>query len=337
MAETGSALIFTGQGYVEPGMGLVMKETLVGKEMLEEVDARLPGSGIVDLLLTGTKNELVQTDKAQLATYIRSAYDLRVTHPSAFHPYGDSYIATDAMKAIADFGLGHSLGEFTAMHGTGALTFSDGLLAVDYRGRKMQELIKVGAQNGVRTVMTAVTGLREGAAPIAEICHDITSRRSDHEEVFDYVSVANYNGPMQTVIGGTVEAVEEAEEAIRAQYRPRRIDRLDLPAAFHTRFFDSAINSIRRFMLNGVTLYTPVIPLVHNLNAEPNLEPQEIAARSSLQVANPVLFTGSIGYMGENGLRRVEIFGPGSENVGKMVKATLKGIEIVPVDSQPSQ
>lgn len=316
--ETRSALIFTGQGYVEPGMGTQMRSTRIGDEMLQEVKAVMPDSPVVDLMHSGTLEDLMPTRVAQLATYIRGAYDIRERYPDYFHSYNDSHIATDGMAAVARFAAGLSLGEFTALYAAGALTFADGLRAVAFRGDVMQRLIESSASV---TVMTAVTKMEGAEERVPQVCDNVNDRYADGDG--EFVSVANFNGVEQIVIGGTEVAVGGVEEILRGETNSKRIKRVPVPAAFHTRVFQGAVGPLRRLLSNGVMLYDPIVPIIHNLDAQPNDTTDGIIEKASAQVARPVLFTDTIREMYSAGVSRVEIFGPGASNVGKMFLATV--------------
>src|SRR5438105_9912638 len=95
-----------------------------------------------------------------------------------------------------DAAAGHSLGEYTALCVAGAITAPDAVALVHERGRAMAEAAPPGT-----TSMAAVIGL-----PAASVEHAL--------EGIDDVWPANYNTPTQTVIAGTLEALDKARAAL---------------------------------------------------------------------------------------------------------------------------
>ena len=323
MAETLTAFAFTGQGYVKEGMGLRMRETSTGREMLEEIRGVLDNPTVIDCMNTGTVADLTSTNMAQLATYIRAAHDLRIKHPDAFHHYRDSHKATDEMATLTHYTLGHSLGEFTALYAAGVLSFADGLRLVNRRGQVMQEIIRENDDAELHTVMTALTGLKGGEEALGELCKEFMD--DPERAIGSYVSIANYNGPLQQVIGGTVDGVEYVE----ANSKTMRTDRLKVPAAFHTKIFAGAVTQLETFMKNNITLHDPVVPVIHNRTAAAGTDTAKMIEDVSKQVKSPVLFTHSILFLGAQGVRNVEVFGPGADNVGTMIKKTDKSLNVL--------
>ena len=117
---------------------------------------------------------------------------------------------------------GHSLGEYSALVCSGAMSFADGVALVRKRG----ELMQAAVPNGQGT-MAAVLGLDDEA--IAQCC----------EQVAGEVSAANYNAPGQVVIAGETDAVHAAIEACKAAGAKRAVP-LDVSGPFHSRLMQRA-------------------------------------------------------------------------------------------------
>ena len=103
------AYIFPGQGSQFVGMGKDLYESNpLAKELFEKANTIL-GFRITDIMFAGTDEELKQTKVTQPAIFLHSVI-LAKTLGENFKP---------------DMVAGHSLGEFSALVGNGALSFED--------------------------------------------------------------------------------------------------------------------------------------------------------------------------------------------------------------------
>jgi [acyl-carrier-protein] S-malonyltransferase len=113
------AFVFPGQGAQFPGMGKDLYEKYpVAKELFDQANEIL-GFNITGLMFDGTEEDLKQTKVTQPAIFLHSVILARVM--------GDDFVP--GMVA------GHSLGEFSALVASGALSFEDGLRACFCKGR----------------------------------------------------------------------------------------------------------------------------------------------------------------------------------------------------------
>lgn len=326
MAETGNAIVFTGQGFVKEGMLEPMRDTRIGIDMLEEY-REVRGAALLDLLTRGSKAELTETDKAQEATFLRGAYDFRLAHPECFSEVGDTHIANEALADIADFTLGQSLGEMTALYAAGVVSYRDGLRLVGRRGELMQALILDARRRDITTVMSAIRKVTDSAA-IEEACDAFNLKIDDGDKDRNsYVSVANYNSSSQVVLGGTEDGVSFVEDV--AAGLSAKCTRLQVPAAFHTRIFLPMRAELERYIRSQLNFRDPVIPVVHNYDALPSREASLTLDRVSLQPASPVRFTQSIQLLGEKGVDTVHVYGPGAIGVGNFFKMTDTDMAVV--------
>src|SRR4051794_16637849 len=155
------AFTFPGQGSQRPGMGAPWVEH-PSWELVDDA-SDVAGRDVAHLLLEADADELKTPRNAQLATLVASL------------------LALDAVERVGlapSVCAGHSLGEYTALVATGALSFEDGIRIVTERGDAMQ-----AASEEHPGTMAAVLGLEDDDV-------DAACRRADGE-----VWVANYNAP----------------------------------------------------------------------------------------------------------------------------------------------
>jgi [acyl-carrier-protein] S-malonyltransferase len=193
------------------------------------------------------------------------------------------------------FLAGHSMGEFSALVASRALSFEDGLHLVRQRGRLMQQ---AGEQHPGG--MAAVLGLEYG--PLEEAC------AAARERTGTYVGVANDNCPGQIVISGTIEALEQAMR-IAQEHGAKRAIRLQVSIAAHSPLMTEAAEAFRRD-LDDTSLRTPRVPIVANATAGPLTDPAAIRAALGQQLTSPVRWTESIEWIVAQGVDRFVEVGP---------------------------
>ena len=230
-----------------------------------------------------------------------------VTQPALFTHSLAADAALRARGIRPDVAAGHSLGEWSALAATGAVSFADGLRAVRRRGELM-------AQAGTRRpgAMSAVLGLDAGLLDAA--CREATEA-GDGEAV-----PANYNDAGQTVISGDAAAVERAG-ALCTAAGAKRVVPLPVSGAFHSPLMAFARDGLAE-TLAGLAIAAPSCPVVLNVTAEPTSDPDEIRARLLDQLTAPVRWMQSVERMAALGATRYVEVGTGAVLSG-LVRRTL--------------
>lgn len=275
------AFVFPGQGSQYVGMGKELAAKYpIAKTTFEEANDAL-GFDLRKLCFEGDAEELKLTANAQPAILAHSVAAMRVIEQES--DLAPSYLA------------GHSLGEYTALVASGAIEFSDALRVVRKRGEFMQNAVPAGIG-----VMVAVLGNIKRS--IRSICVDASVNGT-------MVSPANYNAPGQVVISGHKEAVDKASDLAK-ESGARRVVLLETSAPFHCSLMAPAADKLRE-VLNSIDINGISIPVVTNLEAEPNDDPSRIAQLLYDQMMNPVRWDRSVEKMVELGVENFIEIGPG--------------------------
>ena len=182
----------------------------------------------------------------------------------------------DAHGAVPVVMAGHSLGEFSALVCADALDFADAVALVRQRGAFMQHAVPVG-----QGAMMAIIGLADDV--IDEICADVTAQNEG------MVAPVNYNSPGQVVIAGHAAEVAAASEALQSAGARRALP-LPVSAPFHTALMKPAGEQLAE-VLADITIRQPAIPVVHNVHARTEDDPERIRALLVEQIYSPVQWT----------------------------------------------
>ena len=277
------ALLFPGQGSQQVGMGHDVCEASPAARAVFECADSVLGFPLSRLCFEGPEEELRRTEIQQPALLATSLALLRALEEQA--------------KPEPAYLLGHSLGEYSALVAAGALTLEDGVALVHARGRFMQEAVAPG-----KGAMAAVLGI-DGAA-VSEVCLRAAA------ETGGVVTPANLNAPEQTVIAGDAHAVERATQLAKAAGAKRTV-LLPVSAPFHCALMAPAAEKLAA-ELGRIPFRIPHIPVISNVEAEPNRDPARLPALLEQQVTAPVRFVDCVRKLVSLGVTRVLEVGPGS-------------------------
>lgn len=306
-----TALLFPGQGSQTVGMGKALVESsAAARAVFAEADAALAGEGgpkLSQLILEGPVEELKRTKNTQPAILTMSIAALRALEEKLGAPPSVAFVA------------GHSLGEYSALVAAGALPFADAVRAVRARGGFMQDAVPEG-----EGAMAAVLGLDADS---------ITRVVDESARAGAYVAVANYNGPEQTVIAGTVAGVAAATVALKAA-GARRVMALPVSAPFHCALMGPVTASLQA-VLAGVSVGALRMPVVSNVDAAPNSDAGRVRGLLVEQVTAPVRFTEMLQRMMKDGVDTFVEVGPGKV-LSSVVKRMNKEAKLANVEDPAS-
>jgi len=280
------AIVFPGQGSQSPGMGKELAEKFrAARQVFEEADDAL-GFAISRLCFDGPEEELQLTENTQPAILTVSVAAYRVMRETG----------TDAPAFVA----GHSLGEYSALVASGALSLSDAVRTVRARGRYMQEAVPVGTG-----AMAAVIGGDLDA--IERICAEASASQ--------VCSIANINAPNQIVIAGNIEAVDRAVELLSGV--ARKVVKLKVSAPFHCALMKPAQDRLAPD-LAALNFSRPAMPVVTNVDARATTAPDELRDALVRQVSAPVRWVESMQLLMSHGVDTFVEAGPGKVLSGLM-------------------
>lgn len=264
-------------------------------ELVEEASA-VADRDVARLLLDADAEELKDTRNAQLTTFVSSLMVLDAVERLGIEP---------------SFCAGHSLGEYTALTASGALSFDDGVRLVCERADAMYE---AGTENP--GTMAAVLGLDDDLVEVA-------CRRADAE-----VWVANFNAPGQVVIAGSPEGVAAATAHVK-ELGGKKVMPLPVSGAFHTPFMAPARDRLRKAIAEANPRDTEV-PIISNVDALPHAKGAEWASLLSAQLSSPVRWKHCLLTLQANGVTDYVELGPGGVLTG-MAKRTVDAARTVSV------
>ncbi len=249
--------LFPGQGSQIKGMGqklfaIFPEETEIASDIL--------GYSIVKLCTEDPKNQLNQTKFTQPAVFVVNALSYKLRLAESGKP--------------PDFLAGHSLGEYNALHASGAFSFEDGIRLIAKRGELMSHVL-----NGA---MGAVIGLAASEIRAILDLHNLAE-----------VHMANYNSPHQTVVSGMEADIEKSKEVL--ENKGAIFVLLNTSGAFHSPYMLAAKEEFAQYLEN-FSFSKPKIPVVCNVNARP-YQQVEIAFQLANHLTYPVRWSQSISYL----------------------------------------
>ena len=284
--------MFPGQGSQFPGMAKELYESnATAREMFDRANEIL-GFNITEIMFNGTADELKQT---------------RVTQPAIF--LHSVILAKCSPDFKPDMVAGHSLGEFSALTAAGALDFEDGLRLVSIRAHAMQKACE--ANPGTMAAIIALP-----TDKVEAIC----------AEVDGVVVPANYNCEGQIVISGSVEAVTEASEKMKAAGAKRAL-LLPVGGAFHSPLMQLAADELAAG-IESVRFNEPICPIYQNVTALPTSDPAEIKKNLLAQLTAPVKWTQTVVNMVADGASDFTEVGPGKVLQGLVSKITANQVNV---------
>lgn len=270
--------LFPGQGSQSIGMGKDICENYeVAKNVYERVK-NVTNIDIAKLSFEGPEESLNQTKYTQLAILTMSLAILEILNKN---------------NIKADISAGLSLGEYSALIYSEAISFEEGIKLVQKRGEYMQDLLPEGEWQ-----MAAIMGMTD--EQVEEVCKKVTS---------GFVVPANYNCVGQIAISGEKQAISEAEK-IAKEMGAKKVRVLKTAGPFHTEKLIESSQALRK-ELDNITIYKFNSKVVKNLDGTPYTESDDVKDILAKHIINPVRFSKSLENMMKEGVDTFIEIGPG--------------------------
>ena len=204
-------------------------------------------------------------------------------------------VASDVPSILA----GHSLGEYTALVVSGALSFADSLPLVRYRAEVMQSAVPAGVG-----AMAAILGLDDDT--VRAVCAEAALN--------DVLEAVNFNSPGQIVIAGNKAAVERGMELAKIKGAKRALP-LPVSVPSHCALMKPAALKLAEY-LKDVTMTTPQIPVIHNADVASYDNADKIKDALVRQLYSPVRWVETVQAVYTQGITQAAECGPGKVLAG---------------------
>lgn len=277
------ALFFPGQGSQSVGMMSGFSDNPNTKQAFTEAS---------DIL--GVDFWAMATEPNELLNLTQNTQPLMLIAGVATHR---AYIEAGGLQA--NIYAGHSLGEYSALVASNALSFADALPLVKFRAEAMQAAVPEGVG-----AMAAILGLEDEL--VREACLEAAQ-----DEVCEAV---NYNSIGQVVIAGNKAAVERAMEIAKAKGAKRALA-LPVSVPSHCALMRSAAEKLAEYLKN-VTICVPQIPVIHNADVASYSDSAKIKDALVRQLYSPVRWVETVQAIVAQGINNSAECGPGKVLAG---------------------
>ena len=289
--------MFPGQGSQKAGMGEELLN-LYPDLLIDEFEETL-GWSLKQTILQSDQSEITKTNIAQPYIFaISYCYGLET-----FKKLGQPKI-----------GIGHSLGEYTALALSEFISYSDALKIISVRGDSMQKAV----ENSDSTMAAVLTSdLKQTIDAVEALNNQGVS-----------INISNFNDGSQIVIGGLKDDIDYLKSN-PVDLSAKRVIPLDVAGAFHSKFVSSAKQEVQN-IIDKVEFSEGKFDVYMNVDAKV-ADLTTIKKRLVDQIDNSVMFYDQI--LNIDNIAKPEKWyhiGPGNVTAG-MVKKSIssEGIEII--------
>lgn len=293
--------LFPGQGSQCIGMGKDIYENYESAKRIYNKVEEITGVNIAKISFEGPEEILNETKNTQLAILTMSLAILEILKEN---------------NIVCEMSAGLSLGEYSAVINSEAISFEEGIKLVQKRGQFMQELLPKGDWQ-----MAAILGMTE--EQVEEVCKKVSS---------GFVVPANYNSVGQIAISGEKDAVLEAEK-IAKEMGAKKVVVLKTAGPFHTEKLIDASNALKNELKN-ITINDLKSKVIKNIDGTEYKNTEDIKEILAKHIVSPVRFSKSLENMIEAGIDTFIEIGPGKTLSGFLKRIpTDKKIKILNINN----
>ena len=260
-------LLFPGQGTQKVAMlSSFLTAFKSNQDILEEIEDSVSFK-ISKIVEEGPIEELTKTNNAQLAIFSTSVLCLNIlTKEFGYNIY-------DNCKFLA----GHSLGEYTALYASGALSLRDASRLVYARGNIMANAF---ADSTSKFSMVAILGLS---------AHEVEPFLNDFKHGTNICVIGNDNSSTQVVLSGYEDPVNKVVNLLKNKYNNIRAIPLNTSGPFHSPIMAPAIVDLEKFFCeSNIKFNTFKIPVISNVYAFPFDNTEQIQSELIRQMVSTV-------------------------------------------------
>ena len=287
------SVLFPGQGSQNVGMAKEFYENFSYVKKYFSYADEILNKKLSKIILDGSKEELDKTENTQPAIFLASYSIFKVIEKE-----------TEFNVKNAKFYAGHSLGEYSALCCSDAITFEETINLLNSRGKAMQNAVP-NNEGG----MIAVLG--QEITEIEKIIKD------NYNTFICYV--ANDNSIGQLVVSGEIGSLNLLTEELKK--RSIKFVKLQVSAPFHCPLMKKATDEMKSKILN-VNIKNPTIEIISNVTALPQNNAKTIKNLLIEQIEKPVRWRESVNNMIGNGVNKFLEVGP-----GKVLSGLIKRID----------
>lgn len=278
------AVIFNGQGAHYEGMGMDFAESFQSAQaVFDEAEkvTELP----IKMWIQSDINQLSLTKNAQpaiVATSLAIFESIKTKLPAI------AYMA------------GLSLGEYSSLIASGALSFEEGMQLIKQRGELMSAYCSE-LEEEANYQMAAVINmpLEEIARVVEQLVNDSNSK----------LYIANYNSPSQIVIAGDKDAITAFKKEAKA-LGYRKVIPLKVEGPFHTPLMQGVVDSFTQ-VLDKTNFSEMTVPVISNVTVEDH-SVDSVRDMLAEHLVSPVKWYQTIDRFKEEGITHILQIGPGN-------------------------
>lgn len=298
------AIVFSGQGSQYAGMGKQLyKQFNIVQQIYAEASDTL-GYDLAELSFNSDDLKLSNTEWAQPALFTLG--------------YSMFQVFREEFGVEPHYLAGHSLGEYTALACSDALSFTDALKIVSFRGRIMQTAVPEGYGG-----MASVSGV-----PLRKLAAWCESTWTTHHKGLE---IACYNSPNQLVISGEKSLLQHVESLI--YQTGGKVTPLKVSAPFHCHLMNSTAAELQR-ELKKYHFQPLSRPVVSNVTAKPYGSNHDIVPNLTKQMIKTVRWYESILFLQAQGIEHFLELGPG-QVLGQLITRGFPHLRTLTMDDLP--